>query len=86
MVDPMEQVRTTFFPRCSAPDILCAAFETFNKTILSIYAMYQYTRPDGVVPSFVDATNIVTKPGILQFGGEKPSYDSPPPMVCQCCI
>jgi hypothetical protein len=86
-VRPTEQVCTTFL-RYSASDILCGVvtLQTFNDTILSIYAMYQYTRPDGVVPSFVDGTNIVTQPGILQFGGEKPTHDSPPNMVCECCI
>jgi hypothetical protein len=71
--------RLTFF--CGV-----VTLHTFNDSILSIYAAYQYTRSDGVVPSFTAATNIQTEPGILQFGGEKHTHNSPPDMVCECCI
>jgi len=43
----------------------------------------QYTRPNGFVYSLAGTAQPKTIPGILQFGGEKPTLGSPPNMLCE---
>ena len=58
--------------------------QTFNSSFLSIEAWYQYTRPDGVTPNFSISFGFMIFPGLLQFGGEKATYNSPPNIFCEC--
>jgi hypothetical protein len=44
--------------------------QTLTQSYLSIVAAYNYTRPDGVMPTFSAWLNTRAGPGILQFGGE----------------
>ena len=60
--------------------------QSFNTSELRITGWIQYTRPDGVTPKFTADMELWGTSNMVQFGGEKPTYDSPPHMHCECYI